>query len=100
VAPAVGFIGFGEAGSTIARGLRAAGIDTLSAFDIKTHTAIMAEATARRQGLERAARFAFTVWPRGAPDISGRARRDRRGHQPRIFANMSGAQIVASDSMM
>jgi 3-hydroxyisobutyrate dehydrogenase-like beta-hydroxyacid dehydrogenase len=38
VAPAVGFIGFGEAGSTIAGGLRAAGIDRLSAFDIKTFT--------------------------------------------------------------
>jgi 3-hydroxyisobutyrate dehydrogenase-like beta-hydroxyacid dehydrogenase len=37
-APAVGFIGFGEAGSTIARGLRGAGVERLSAFDIKTHT--------------------------------------------------------------
>jgi 3-hydroxyisobutyrate dehydrogenase-like beta-hydroxyacid dehydrogenase len=32
--PAIGFIGFGEAGSTIAAGLRSAGIDRLSAFDI------------------------------------------------------------------
>jgi len=38
VAPSVGFIGFGEAGSTIAGGLKAAGIDRLSAFDIKTVT--------------------------------------------------------------
>jgi len=38
VAPVIGFIGFGEAGSTIAGGLRSAGIDRLSAFDIKTHT--------------------------------------------------------------
>jgi 3-hydroxyisobutyrate dehydrogenase-like beta-hydroxyacid dehydrogenase len=37
--PSIGFIGFGEAGSTIAAGLRAAGIDRLSAFDIKTHAA-------------------------------------------------------------
>jgi 3-hydroxyisobutyrate dehydrogenase-like beta-hydroxyacid dehydrogenase len=32
--PAIGFIGFGEAGSTIAGGLRSAGIDRLAAFDI------------------------------------------------------------------
>jgi len=38
VAPSVGFIGFGEAGSTIAGGLKAAGIDRLFAFDIKTVT--------------------------------------------------------------
>ena len=35
----VGFIGFGEAGSTIANGLRSAGVDRLSAFDIKTDDA-------------------------------------------------------------
>jgi len=36
-APSVGFIGFGEAGSTIGKGLRSAGIDRLYAFDIKAH---------------------------------------------------------------
>ena len=36
--PAVGFIGFGEAGSTIAAGLRTAGIDRLVAFDINAQT--------------------------------------------------------------
>src|SRR5438552_13337042 len=35
--PAIGFIGFGEAGSTIAAGLRSAGVDRLFAFDINTH---------------------------------------------------------------
>jgi 3-hydroxyisobutyrate dehydrogenase-like beta-hydroxyacid dehydrogenase len=35
----VGFIGFGEAGSTIAGGLRSAGVGQISAFDINTHTA-------------------------------------------------------------
>jgi 3-hydroxyisobutyrate dehydrogenase-like beta-hydroxyacid dehydrogenase len=30
----IGFIGFGEAGSTIAGGLRSAGIDRLFAYDI------------------------------------------------------------------
>lgn len=34
---AIGFIGFGEAGSTIAGGLRSAGVERLSAFDIRTH---------------------------------------------------------------
>jgi 3-hydroxyisobutyrate dehydrogenase-like beta-hydroxyacid dehydrogenase len=33
---AVAFIGFGEAGSTIARGLRSAGLDRTFAYDIKT----------------------------------------------------------------
>jgi len=33
---AVGFIGFGEAGSTIARGLRSAGVERIFAYDIKT----------------------------------------------------------------
>jgi len=32
----IGFIGFGEAGSSIAKGLRSAGVDCLVAFDIKT----------------------------------------------------------------
>ena len=36
--PAVGFIGFGEAGSTIAGGLGKAGVERLFAFDINTHT--------------------------------------------------------------
>ena len=32
----IGFIGFGEAGSNIAKGLRVAGVEALAAFDIKT----------------------------------------------------------------
>jgi 3-hydroxyisobutyrate dehydrogenase-like beta-hydroxyacid dehydrogenase len=34
--PSIGFIGFGEAGSSIARGLRSAGVLRLHAFDINT----------------------------------------------------------------
>jgi 3-hydroxyisobutyrate dehydrogenase len=34
--PVVGFIGFGEAGSTIARGLRSAGIERTFAYDIRS----------------------------------------------------------------
>ncbi len=37
-APSIGFIGFGEAGSTIAGGLRGAGIDQLVAFDLNART--------------------------------------------------------------
>ena len=37
--PAIGFIGFGEAGFNIANGLRNSGIDRISAFDIQTHSA-------------------------------------------------------------
>lgn len=36
--PAIGFIGFGEAGSAIAEGLRSAGINRLFAFDIQTYS--------------------------------------------------------------
>jgi len=38
--PSVGFIGFGEAGSTIAAGLRSAGATRLSAFDIQRDSPI------------------------------------------------------------
>ena len=33
--PVVGFIGFGEAGSTLARGLRSAGIERIFAYDVR-----------------------------------------------------------------
>jgi len=35
---AIGFIGFGEAGASIAGGLRSAGVERISAFDIRTHS--------------------------------------------------------------
>lgn len=35
--PAIGFIGFGEAGSTIASGLRSAGVERIATFDIAAH---------------------------------------------------------------
>jgi len=55
VAPAVGFIGFGEAGSTIAAGLRSAGVDRLFAFDIKTSSTDLGPAIARRAHESRTA---------------------------------------------
>jgi 3-hydroxyisobutyrate dehydrogenase-like beta-hydroxyacid dehydrogenase len=48
VAPAIGFIGFGEAGSTIASGLRSAGIDRLFAYDIRTSSTDFGPAIERR----------------------------------------------------
>lgn len=44
----VGFIGFGEAGFHIARGLRGAGLSRISAYDINTHTPDLGEKIQRR----------------------------------------------------
>ena len=38
MAPNIGFVGFGEAGSTIARGLRSSGVERVFAYDIKPKT--------------------------------------------------------------
>jgi 3-hydroxyisobutyrate dehydrogenase-like beta-hydroxyacid dehydrogenase len=46
--PSIGFIGFGEAGFNIARGLRAAGIDRLYAFDINSDAADLGPTIQRR----------------------------------------------------
>jgi 3-hydroxyisobutyrate dehydrogenase-like beta-hydroxyacid dehydrogenase len=51
--PRIGFIGFGEAGSTIALGLRGAGVEQLSAFDIKTGDAAFGPIIARRAAESR-----------------------------------------------
>jgi 3-hydroxyisobutyrate dehydrogenase-like beta-hydroxyacid dehydrogenase len=48
--PKVGFIGFGEAGFHIARGLRGAGLSRISAYDINTHTPGLGEKIRRRAG--------------------------------------------------
>jgi 3-hydroxyisobutyrate dehydrogenase-like beta-hydroxyacid dehydrogenase len=44
----IGFIGFGEAGFNIARGLRGAGVFQISAYDINTHTPGLGEKITRR----------------------------------------------------
>jgi 3-hydroxyisobutyrate dehydrogenase-like beta-hydroxyacid dehydrogenase len=44
----IGFIGFGEAGFHIARGLRGAGVSLISAYDINTHTPGLGEKIRRR----------------------------------------------------
>jgi len=51
--PAIGFIGFGEAGFHIARGLRGAGIFRLSAYDINTYTPGLGERIRQRAEASR-----------------------------------------------
>ena len=45
---AIGFIGFGEAGFNLARGLRSAGVDRLFAYDINSHTPRLGEKIQQR----------------------------------------------------
>ncbi len=58
---AVGFIGFGEAGSTIAGGLRSAGIDRISAFDIKPKTSDIATIVESAEALAKASDIIFST---------------------------------------
>jgi 3-hydroxyisobutyrate dehydrogenase-like beta-hydroxyacid dehydrogenase len=51
----IGFIGFGEAGSSIARGLRGAGVNQLFAYDINTHTPRLGEKIHERAQMTRTA---------------------------------------------
>lgn len=44
----IGFIGFGEAGFNIAKGLRGAGLTQLFAFDVNTHTPVIGERILQR----------------------------------------------------
>ncbi len=46
--PVIGFVGFGEAGYHLAKGLREAGIEQTLAFDIHTHTGGLGEKIRRR----------------------------------------------------
>src|SRR5205814_9137459 len=46
--PSIGFVGFGEAGFNIAKGLKAAGISRISAFDIHKDTPKLSEIIRRR----------------------------------------------------
>jgi 3-hydroxyisobutyrate dehydrogenase-like beta-hydroxyacid dehydrogenase len=55
----IGFVGFGEAGFHIAKGLRQAGVARLTAYDINTHTPGLGE-TIRRRAAEAATRLAHT----------------------------------------
>ncbi len=55
--PAIGFIGFGEAAYHLAKGLRAAGIETISAYDIHAETPRRGELI-RKRAEEAAVRLA------------------------------------------
>jgi 3-hydroxyisobutyrate dehydrogenase-like beta-hydroxyacid dehydrogenase len=52
--PAIGFIGFGEAGFNIANGLRGSGIDRIFAFDIRTDSEDFGPKIRERAGQSRA----------------------------------------------
>jgi 3-hydroxyisobutyrate dehydrogenase-like beta-hydroxyacid dehydrogenase len=62
--PSIGFIGFGEAGFNIARGLRSAGIDRLYAFDIN------ADAPDLGPTIQRRARESETTIVRSSGELS------------------------------
>ena len=59
--PAIGFIGFGEAGSTIARGLRSAGLDRIFAYDIKPKTSDIVTIVDSPQALAGAGEIIFST---------------------------------------
>ncbi|MGH9824801.1 MAG: hypothetical protein ACREDR_16350 [Blastocatellia bacterium] len=53
--PAIGFVGFGEAGFNIAKGMRGAGVAGICAFDINTQTPVLGEKIQRRAHRKRRA---------------------------------------------
>ena len=63
--PAIGFIGFGEAGFHLAKGLRGAGATQLFAFDINTGTPVLGERIRER------AREAETTLVRSSAGVGG-----------------------------
>ena len=59
--PAVGFVGFGEAGSTIARGLKSAGLEPLYAYDIKPKTSDIVTIVGSPRELAASAKIIFSA---------------------------------------
>ena len=57
----IGFIGFGEAGSTIARGLKSAGLDRIVAYDIRPKTSDIATIVASPRELAASADIIFSA---------------------------------------
>jgi 3-hydroxyisobutyrate dehydrogenase-like beta-hydroxyacid dehydrogenase len=57
----VGFVGFGEAGSTIARGLRSAGVDRIFAYDIKPKTSDVVTIVDSPKALAAASEIIFSA---------------------------------------
>ena len=58
---AIGFVGFGEAGSTVARGLRSAGVERLFAYDIKPKTSDVATIVDSPQALAASSDVIFSA---------------------------------------
>jgi 3-hydroxyisobutyrate dehydrogenase-like beta-hydroxyacid dehydrogenase len=59
--PAIGFVGFGEAGSTIARGLRSAGVGRIFAYDITPKTSDLATIVDSPQALAASSDVIFSA---------------------------------------
>jgi len=59
--PVIGFIGFGEAGSTIARGLKSAGLERIFAYDIKPKTSDVATIVGSPRELAASAEIIFSA---------------------------------------
>ena len=57
----IGFIGFGEAGSTIARGLHSAGVDRIFAYDIKPKTSDIVTIVDSPQALAASSEIVFSA---------------------------------------
>jgi 3-hydroxyisobutyrate dehydrogenase-like beta-hydroxyacid dehydrogenase len=67
--PAIGFIGFGEAGYTIAQGLRESGVDRISAYDIASDTADRGPLIRERARLSQTTLLASSAAIAAASDI-------------------------------
>jgi 3-hydroxyisobutyrate dehydrogenase len=110
----VGFIGFGEAGSTIARGLSGAGVDRLFAYDINTGSTEFGPTIARRAaesrttlvdspaGLARSADVVFsTVTSSSALEAASTAARFlSRGHLYADLNSVSPAVKIEIDRVI
>src|SRR6476620_10845970 len=57
----IGFIGFGEAGSTVARGLKSAGLERIFAYDIKPKTSDIATIVKSPRELAAACEILFST---------------------------------------
>ena len=87
VTPAVGFVGFGEAGSTIARGLRSAGVDRIVAYDIQSKTSDIATVVGSPQELAASSDIIFsTVTSSSALDAATQ-------HAPHLTARHTYADL-------
>ena len=59
--PAVGFVGFGEAGSTIAQGLKSAGVERIAAYDVTPKTSKIATIVGSPRALAESSDIIFSA---------------------------------------